>query len=57
VNLQPFIVESALDARRADLVREADAARLAARPRRRRSFVWLRARLETGGSGRIRARL
>jgi uncharacterized membrane-anchored protein len=54
VNLQPFIVESALDARRADLVREADAARLAARPRRRRSFAWLRARLETGGSGRIR---
>jgi hypothetical protein len=57
MNLQPFIVESALDARRADLFLEADAARLAARPPRLRSFAWLNARLETGGSGRIRGRL
>jgi hypothetical protein len=57
MNLQPYIVESALDARRVDLVREADAARLAARSRRRPSFAWLRVHLATGGSGRIRGRL
>jgi len=44
VNLQPYIVESALGARHADLVRRAEAARLAARPARRRrlSVAWLR---------------
>lgn len=51
--MQPYIVQSALDARRADLVRQADAARLAARSGRRRRLrvSWLRERVATVGFG------
>jgi hypothetical protein len=45
VNIQPYIVQQRIEARHADLVRQADAARLAAASQRRRRLSVARLRV------------
>jgi hypothetical protein len=54
VNVQPYILQQALEARHADLVRQADAGRLASRASRRRRLPFAAFRGWLAGSPSFR---